>query len=119
MSDTLASNRGSPPDSDRVDVTYEGQTIPARQRSRLLDAILEAGYEHRHVCGGHGFCTSCRVEIIGDAQGLSPVSPLERERLLGEAGRLRLACQAIVRGPVAIRVPPAAKSRFSSDGDET
>ena len=98
-------------------VRYGADEIPVNSGKRLLDAILEAGFEHRHICGGRGFCTSCRVEVTSAANGLSPVSSLERERLGADAGRLRLACQCVVRGSVGVRVPPPAPSRFSPDGD--
>jgi adenylate cyclase len=85
----------------------------------LLDAILSAGIDHRHICGGRGFCTSCRVEVLGDGRALSPVSDLERERLGKEAGRLRLACQARIRGAASVRPPVPQPSRFSPDADQT
>lgn len=83
----------------------------------MLDAILDAGIDHRHICGGRGFCTSCRVEVVAGAEGLSTVSALERERLGPEAGRLRLACQTTIQGSAAVQVPKPAPSRFSPDGD--
>jgi ferredoxin len=78
---------------------------------------LGAGIEHRHICGGNGFCTSCRIELIGDPGALSPVTALERERLGKDAGRLRLACQCVVRGRVQLRIPRPRPSRFSPYGD--
>lgn len=95
-----------------VEITYGGTVVHAVPGARLLDAILSAGIDHRHICGGNGFCTSCRVEVVDGGQGLSPVSHLERDRLGPEAGRLRLACQARVLGPVHVRVPRPT-SRFS------
>lgn len=99
------------------DVTYGGRTIAASSGQRLLDAILEAGIDHRHICGGRGFCTSCRVEVVDDSSQLSPVNATERERLGPQAGRLRLACQTLVFGPARVRVPPAAPPRFSPFDD--
>jgi ferredoxin len=84
---------------------------------RLLDAILGAYPEHRHICGGRGFCTSCRVEVVDGAGNLSPVSALERERLGRDAGRLRLACQTRLLGEAAVRVPRLGTSRFSPFDD--
>lgn len=100
-----------------VHIAYADRDVEASTGQRLLDAILRAGIEHRHICGGRGFCTSCRVEIMSGAQNLSPVSALERERLGADAGRLRLACQTCVFGPLALRVPIPAPSRFSPDGE--
>lgn len=80
-------------------VTYgeAADSFPAETGDRLLDVILANAPHHPHVCGGNGFCTSCRVEVQG---ALSPPSHLERERLGNRCGRLRLACQARVAGDV-------------------
>ncbi len=96
---------------------YADRTVEAQSGQRLLDAILGSDIGHRHICGGHGFCTSCRVEVLEGGEHLSPVSALERERLGRDAGRLRLACQTRVYGPVHVRVPRPKSSRFSPDGD--
>lgn len=98
-----------------VALEYGEQTLQVRPGGRLLDTLLDAGVDHRHICGGRGFCTSCRVEILEGADHLSPVSALERERLGHDAGRLRLACQTRLLGPVRVRVPPARPSRFAPD----
>ncbi|HZU11632.1 MAG TPA: 2Fe-2S iron-sulfur cluster-binding protein [Chloroflexota bacterium] len=100
-----------------IAIQYGDRAITV-QAGRLLDALLAAGIEHRHVCGGNGFCTSCRVEVLGGAENLSPVSERERERLGRDAGRLRLACQTFVHGPVHIRVPVPVSSRFSPFDDD-
>jgi ferredoxin len=102
---------------DVVYLSYEGRSLPAEIGRRVLDVILEAGIEHRHVCGGHGFCTSCRIEVLDGGRGLSPVSGLERERLGSDAGRLRLACQTRVTESASVRVAHAVSNRFSPDGE--
>ena len=103
-----------------IEIQYASQRIPAHDGERLLDTILSAGIDHRHICGGRGFCTSCRVEILAGGEGLSPVSPLERERLGADAGQLRLACQAVVCGEVHVQAPAVRAARFSPfEDDET
>lgn len=97
---------------------YGDQSLSAEPGSRLLDVILQAGIDHRHICGGNGFCTSCRVEVVGSSEGLSAVSALERERLGRLAGPVRLACQTRIYGNTAVSVPRPVSSRFSPDGDE-
>ncbi|MGH2442838.1 MAG: 2Fe-2S iron-sulfur cluster-binding protein, partial [Chloroflexota bacterium] len=101
---------------EQTELQYAARALPANCGDRLLDVILRAGIDHRHVCGGNGFCTSCRVEVIDTGEGLSPVSSLERDRLGADAGRLRLACQATIHGRAAVRVPLPGPSRFSPDG---
>lgn len=57
-------------------------------------------------CGGQGLCGRCRVRLV---QGeLSPPGELEQE-LLGSrelAEGYRLACQAVILGPVRLEIPP-------------
>jgi ferredoxin, 2Fe-2S len=105
-------------ETDRVKLRYGDEDLVSRRGQRLLDAILSAGIDHRHVCGGHGFCTSCRVEVVAGSEALSPVSSLERERLGLEAGCLRLACQTVIQGNASIRVPEVAAPRFSPFEDD-
>lgn len=92
---------------------YGDQEIGGTRGERLLDMILSAGIDHRHICGGRGFCTSCRVEVLAGSNNLSSVSALERERLGADAGRLRLACQTRVFGDAHVQVPPPRRGRFS------
>lgn len=108
---------GSPQPRPGIRFDYGGVPVDATVGQRLLDALLAAGIDHRHICGGNGFCTSCRVEVLGDQTTMSAVTELERERLGHEAGRLRLACQAAILGPAAVRVPPPRTAGFAPDGD--
>jgi ferredoxin len=101
--------------SPSIELRYRDRLLRAAPQQRLLDAILYAGVEHRHVCGGHGFCTSCRVEVLAGSENLSPVSALERERLGSDAGRLRLACQTRILGPAHVCPARPLSSRFSPD----
>lgn len=112
-------DRAAPRGTSRTELRlgYGDSEIGAERGQRLLDAILAAGIDHRHICGGRGFCTSCRVEVVSGAASLSPVSGLERERLGRDAGRLRLACQTTIHGDARVSVPPPISSRFSPDGD--
>jgi adenylate cyclase len=96
-----------------VELRHGETVVWVKPGQRLLDAILRAGIEHRHLCGGNGFCTSCRVEVLSGSDHLSPVSALERQRLGKDAGRLRLACQSRFTGPIHVRPARPLSSRFS------
>lgn len=98
-------------------LTYCDSPLPATAGDTLLDVILASGREHRHICGGRGFCTSCRVQVLLGEEALSPVSPIECERLGSLAGVQRLACQARIFGAARVSVPPPVSSRFSPDGE--
>lgn len=106
-----------PQTSSIVRLQYGDRLIESVRGARLLDVILTAGIDHHHICGGHGFCTSCRVEVLSGSDHLSPVSPLERERLGKDAGRMRLACQTTVEGDASVCVPRPVRGRFSLDDD--
>lgn len=82
-------------------ITYgETGTFESEIGERLLDAILTHRPEHRHLCGGNGFCTSCRVAL--KAGQLSQRSRLEYERLRGLPPDVRLACQSYLIGDVTV-----------------
>jgi adenylate cyclase len=71
----------------------------------ILQASLQNGIPHTHVCGGNARCSTCRVLIL---EGLDHCCPRnEKEQKM--AGRrnfgpmVRLACQTTVSGDVALR----------------
>ncbi|WP_242826077.1 ASKHA domain-containing protein [Desulfurispora thermophila] len=85
----------------RVEVE-PGRTVLQAARDVLS---LDAGGVNA-PCGGKGLCGRCRVRLV---QGeLSPPGELER-RMLGPrelADGYRLACQALILGPVKVEIPP-------------
>ena len=62
----------------------------------ILEASLEAGIPHAHVCGGRGRCSTCRIKIDQDLTQLEPPRQNERRilRSIGAPENIRLACQA-------------------------
>jgi ferredoxin len=114
METSSSKSRKSP---TRVKLRYEENYLEADKGERLLDIILNAGIGHRHVCGGNGFCTSCRVEVVEGSDNLTPISHLEIDRLGKDAGRLRLACQTRIYGPAWVHVPAPSSDRFSPFAD--
>jgi 2Fe-2S ferredoxin len=93
-------------------VTHTVAVRPAGLEMEVLDgedlfsAAHRLGYRWPTVCGGHGTCRTCFVQVDEGADNCSPVGPLEREGI--EAlrrpvdGRTRLACQLRVVGPVTV-----------------
>jgi ferredoxin len=76
-------------------VTMDGLgSSSAVEGQRLVLAIMDAGVDILHRCGGNARCTTCRVQILdGDA---GPMTDAEREKLqtlddLPE--NVRLSCQ--------------------------
>ena len=62
----------------------------------ILEASLQAGIPHAHVCGGRGRCSTCRIRIDQDLTQLEPTRQNERRilRSIGAPENIRLACQA-------------------------
>ena len=83
------------------------QTFDAEAGRKLVLAIEDAGIDILHRCGGNAKCTTCRVEVVGDAWG--EMGEAERNRLASEAGlaeNVRLSCQVRVpaEGDLKVRV---------------
>jgi ferredoxin len=70
----------------------------------LLQACELQGIPMESACGGFAACNSCRVVVIGSADGLSPEVD-EEDTFLDRADQ-RLGCQARVLGPVRVRLDP-------------
>lgn len=88
-----------------VVVSVEGHPpVEAAQGQLLLEICEAAGIEIEAACGGFACCNTCRVEVLSGAGALSDKLPEEDPFL--DAPTQRLACQAQVWGPVAIRLAP-------------
>uniref|UniRef100_A0A832M342 Adenylate/guanylate cyclase domain-containing protein n=1 Tax=Oscillatoriales cyanobacterium SpSt-402 TaxID=2282168 RepID=A0A832M342_9CYAN len=81
--------------------------VEAELVSTLLDASLEAGIPHTHVCGGNARCSTCRVMILEGQEYCAPRTPAEQELAtqLGFEPSVRLACQTAIaqHGKIALR----------------
>ena len=99
-------NRNNP-----VTVAYdEGFMAQGRRGLSILEISRLNKVPHAHVCSGRGNCGTCRVRVISGLHGLSRKDDHERRTLAAfdVEGEVRLACQALVMGDVAvIRVLPA------------
>ena len=83
--------------------------IEAEAGQTVMDAAQEAGLYWPTTCGGKGICTSCACSVDSGDENMEPMGRAERKTLAEEVGeaaiearRLRLACQAIVRGDVTV-----------------
>lgn len=57
-------------------------------------------------CGGYGQCGLCVVEIAEGADNLSPRTAVEEKKLRKRPSNCRLACQALVNGPISVITKP-------------
>lgn len=74
--------------------------------STLLEACEANGVPMESACGGFACCNSCRVQVLDEGAGLSPL--LDEEDPFLDAPDQRLGCQARVIGPVRLRLAPGA-----------
>lgn len=95
----LRLRRGVP--RERVRITYvDGPVVEARPGLSILEASRANYVSHASVCGGKARCGTCRVHVVAGLESLTPAGPMEAETLarVGAGPRVRLACQAVLRG---------------------
>lgn len=91
-------------------VEYEAGRLPHQgegRRESLLDVALNGGVDLRHLCGGICSCITCHVIVEQGGERLSPMEKDEQDRLYrleNLSVRSRLACRAVVRGDVVVRI---------------
>ncbi len=80
-------------------------TIPVAEGGTILQATLEAGIDHTHVCGGHARCSTCRVYVLEGLEHCLPRNEKEQRIAdkLGFPDHIRLACQTRIKGDVTIK----------------
>lgn len=74
-------------------LTIEDKIYEVEGGKRLVLAIMEAGVNIGHRCGGYARCTTCRVEF--EAGEPDVMTKAEYERLVDRdlLGQVRLSCQ--------------------------
>ncbi len=83
-----------------------GREVTVTAGTTLLDAVLQAKLPIGRSCDGVGQCGACRLVVMAGRANLSPPGASERTLLDGERAGPgeRLACLALVRGPVTVTV---------------
>jgi ferredoxin len=93
----------------RVDLVQLGTKVELKTESMLGQAQLAQQLGLLMACGGKGLCATCHVVVDeGDAGSLSPMTDREEralQRLATRCAGSRLACQAMIRGDVKVRLP--------------
>ena len=92
-------------------VEVDSEAMPPGRHGKpgsLLDIALANGIHIEHACGGVGVCGTCHVIVTEGAANLSPADDDEMDvvdQAPGATLESRLACQALVKGDVAVNVP--------------
>ncbi len=87
-----------------VKFTPLGTAAEARPDETVLDTARRAGAPIGNSCGSVGVCARCRIRVLAGVQHLSPPTTIEI-RVSAQRGLSadeRLACQAVVTGPVEV-----------------
>jgi adenylate cyclase len=81
-----------------ISLSYgNGKTVRVPKGLSVLEASLRHNLPHASVCGGRARCSTCRIRIIGECDGLP--EPSQREAFVlnrvgaGADPSIRLACQ--------------------------
>ncbi len=81
----------------------------------ILDVALHHGVEIDHACGGVGVCGTCHVIVEQGTENLSEPTDDEQDHIQEVPGCTldsRLACQAIVKGDVTVRIPKVVPHEY-------
>jgi len=97
-----------------VTITFvkEQKDVVVAQGANLRQKALENGIDLYTLkgklmnCGGYGQCGTCLVEITAGMENLSPKTAFEEKVLRKKPESYRLACQAMVNGPVSVNTKP-------------
>ena len=68
-----------------IPLTYPDRMIRVPKGLSVLEASYRHHVPHASVCGGKGRCSTCRIRILGDHDGLPPPSAREAY-VLGRIG---------------------------------
>ena len=92
-----------------VRVLPDNILIEAENGQTIMDAAHDAGLYWPTTCGGEGICTTCACTVDDGVARLDPMGRGEQRTLSEDrdpasltSGKLRLACQALVRGDVTV-----------------
>ncbi|MBI3241009.1 MAG: adenylate/guanylate cyclase domain-containing protein [Chloroflexi bacterium] len=87
-------------------ITYQNEKlIEVEPATTILQASLQNGIPHTHVCGGNARCSTCRVLVLSGLEHCCPRN--EKEQKMAErrhfSPAVRLACQTTLGGDVTLR----------------
>lgn len=72
---------------------------------RLVLAIMDAGIDILHRCGGNARCTTCRVQILdGDAGPMTEIEEAKLATLDERPENMRLSCQVRCCADLTVRI---------------
>ncbi len=91
-----------------------GTGFESRFGTKLLEALAENDILLPAACGGAGTCGLCRVRVTEGSPAPMPAETARLSRAERNSG-LHLACQLVLREPIAVEVPEALLTAQSFD----
>lgn len=85
-------------------VVADGANLRLKALENGID--IYSWYGKMMNCGGYGQCGTCIVEVVEGMENLSPRTEVETRKLKKKPASYRLACQALVNGPVSVVSKP-------------
>jgi adenylate cyclase len=89
-----------------ITISYPDRTVRVPKGLSILEASLRYKIPHASVCGGRARCSTCRVRILGERDGLPRPSAREAFVLDRVGARvnpaIRLACQLRPQSDIAV-----------------
>jgi adenylate cyclase len=110
---------------DQIAIHYQGGEVVRVPRGfTVLEASRLGGIPHYSVCGGKGQCSTCRVQILSNYDGLPAPDKLEQSTLkrINAAPDVRLACQLRPNHDltvVPLLLPATAEAAVPANTQET
>ena len=91
----------------------EGIDIQCKPGENLRDVIIREKLQLYGLkgilgnCGGAGQCSTCFVSVeSGNKNSLSPLTPVEEQKLKNRPENWRLACQSLIKSSTVILTKP-------------
>ncbi len=91
----------------------EGIDIQCRPGENLRELVIREKLQLYGLkgilgnCGGAGQCSTCFVSVEGGTNySLSPITPVEEEKLKNRPENWRLACQTLIKSSAVILTKP-------------
>ena len=91
----------------------EGLDIQCKPGENLRDLVIREKLQLYGLkgilgnCGGAGQCSTCFVSVeVGNNNSLSPLTPVEEEKLKNRPDNWRLACQTLIKSSAVILTKP-------------
>lgn len=95
----------------RILVVDRDVDIPATPGDPILFCLFDNRVNITSVCGGNCSCGTCNIEVLEGMEHINPKTDCEQfvlSRIKRQGPNVRLACQCIPTGDVAIRIVPEA-----------